>query len=77
MSTICKLDPKVRMNRTMRRTILIHPPLMPKHPKFVAIYSALMAKLVKIADDPALTGYHKHRLFLRGVRQLTDLGATA
>lgn len=68
MSTICKIDPEVRRRRSMRATLLRHPP--PHKDK--ALRAAVMSELALIAANPRLSGDIKHALFERGARQLTQ-----
>jgi hypothetical protein len=69
MSTVCKLDPIVRQRRTYRANLLRNPPHAMN--RFAA--GAILAELALIHDNPHLSGDKKHQLFVRGVKQLTEL----
>lgn len=65
MSTITKLDPQVRRDRTARANLLRNPP---RHAN-----PRVMAELSLIAKSPRLTGATKQTLFERGAHQLKRL----
>jgi len=72
VSTICKIDPSVRLRRTLRANLLRNPP------RFASIHSratadCIMAELHLIHDSSRLRGDTKHMLFTRGATQLAGL----
>jgi hypothetical protein len=69
MSTVCKLDPAVRMRRSARANLLRNPPRINS-----ALAAAIYTELCLIAASPRLTGDTKHALFERGAKQLSGLG---
>lgn len=66
MSTVCKLDPRVRQRRTARANLLRNPP-----PLRTAEAIAVFSELRLIHDSPCLAGSTKHVLFERGATQLS------
>ena len=65
MSTICKLDPQVRLDRAARRNLLRNPP------RATHKGHAILAELAIIKRASHLTGETKDALFRRGAYQLT------
>jgi hypothetical protein len=67
MSTICKLDPMVRVRRHARAGLLRNPP---RAHRDHALHGAILAELRLIQLSSRLTGAAKHALFHRGANQL-------
>jgi hypothetical protein len=68
MSTRCKLDPMVRIQRRRRAQLLRNP-----QPRLSDKGVAVMTELALIAASSRLHGNTKHALFLRGAHQLAAL----
>lgn len=66
MSTVCKLDPEVRLRRAMRRNLLRNTKAA-NHEQI-----AILSELALIAGSSRMTGATKHALFERGAKQFVS-----
>lgn len=73
MSTVKKLDPRLRMQQQMRKTFLRLP--VPTHLKATArlAFLATLQYLKTVRKDSSLTGRDKERIFARGARDIQEL----
>lgn len=73
MSTICKLEPMIRVNRRARAQLLRYPPKPPKDSTAMSKFLRILAELRIIQQHPALTGGEKQGLFESGAHKLAKL----
>lgn len=63
MSTICKINPMIRLRRRMRQRLLRNLPPRPNNAEGIAVYMALTSELFNIRNRSNMTGTIKDRLF--------------
>lgn len=76
MSTICYIDPMVRLTRAQRATTLrelagVIPKVADAHQRLAA--TAVHAYLSEVHDNPTLTGTQKSDEFKRVIKRLQEL----
>jgi hypothetical protein len=76
MSTICKLDPMVRMRRKMRQRLLRNLPPRPNNAEGISIYMALTSELFNIRNRSNMTGAAKDQQFRKIMPSLAALAHT-
>lgn len=73
MSTICKIDPIIRMRRRMRQRLLRNLPPRPNHAESIAIYMALCTALFDCYHRSNMTGNAKNKFFREVMPNLAAL----
>lgn len=66
MSTVCKLDPAVRQQRTARANLLRNPP------RVALEGTEILERLAQVARRSDLTGAEKHQRFTAGSERLRE-----